>query len=112
VDLYQRLNLERSNARSIAASQIKKAYHKQALVVGGHLGSWTHTVPPCMAFVRAAVGQLLPHMTVWSVQWMCEQWHPDKHSDKGIEGKKVAEQKFKAIGLAYAILSDANKKSR
>jgi len=39
-------------------------------------------------------------------------WHPDKHSNNGPEGKKVAEHKFKAIGRAYAILSEPNKKQR
>ena len=65
------------------------------------------------------------------------EWHPDKHSDKGVEvhrtppalrsrapqrpdmflvgdfqGQKVAEYRFKAVGEAYGILKDEAKKRR
>ena len=37
-------------------------------------------------------------------------WHPDKHSTKSEEEQKEAESKFKDIGEAYAVLSDAQKR--
>jgi len=39
------------------------------------------------------------------------KWHPDRHSSKGEENKKVAEAKFKEIGDAFDLLSDAQRKS-
>lgn len=38
--------------------------------------------------------------------------HPDRHAGKSAEERKEEELKFKEIGEAYAILSDARKKSR
>ncbi len=35
------------------------------------------------------------------------QWHPDKHANSSPEEQKEAEAKFKDIGEAYAVLSDA-----
>ena len=43
---------------------------------------------------------------------MALKWHPDRHTDKGEEEKKEAETKFKTIGEAYEILSNAEKKAR
>ena len=37
-------------------------------------------------------------------------WHPDKHSTKSEEEQKEAEAKFKDIGEAYSVLSDAQKR--
>ena len=37
-------------------------------------------------------------------------WHPDKHSTKSEEEQKIAEAKFKDIGEAYGVLSDAKKR--
>ncbi len=38
------------------------------------------------------------------------QWHPDKHANSSAEEQKEAEAKFKDIGEAYAVLSDAQKR--
>ncbi|XP_002132833.3 dnaJ homolog subfamily C member 7-like [Drosophila pseudoobscura] len=37
--------------------------------------------------------------------------HPDRHSTSSVEKRKEEELKFKEVGEAYAILSDANKKA-
>jgi len=37
-------------------------------------------------------------------------WHPDKHSASSEEDRLAAEAKFKEIGEAFSILSDAKKK--
>jgi len=39
------------------------------------------------------------------------KWHPDRHSAKGEEQKKIAETKFKEIGDAFDLLSDAQRKT-
>lgn len=39
------------------------------------------------------------------------KWHPDRWSNKSDSDKKQAENKFKEIGEAYAILSDPQKRS-
>ena len=38
------------------------------------------------------------------------QWHPDKHVNDSEKEKKEAEEKFKEIAEAYAVLSDEKKK--
>jgi DnaJ family protein C protein 7 len=38
------------------------------------------------------------------------KWHPDRHSMSGEEGQKMAEQRFKDIGEANDVLSDASSK--
>lgn len=38
--------------------------------------------------------------------------HPDRHATASEEGKKLAEDNFKKIGEAYAVLSDPEKKQR
>lgn len=40
------------------------------------------------------------------------EYHPDKQQDKSEEEKKVAEDKFKEINEAYAILSDKDKRQQ
>ena len=40
------------------------------------------------------------------------KYHPDKQAGKTDEEKAAAEAKFKAVGEAYEILSDAEKKQR
>lgn len=40
------------------------------------------------------------------------QYHPDKQAGKSDEEKAAAEEKFKAVGEAYEILSDPQKKER
>jgi len=40
------------------------------------------------------------------------QYHPDRQGGKSEEEKKAAEEKFKEIGAAYAILSDPDKKAQ
>jgi molecular chaperone DnaJ len=40
---------------------------------------------------------------------LAQKWHPDKHQDE--ESKKEAEEKFKEISEAYAVLSDKEKRS-
>ena len=40
------------------------------------------------------------------------QYHPDRQGNKSDKEKKEAEEKFKEIGAAYAILSDDNKRER
>ena len=40
------------------------------------------------------------------------QYHPDKHVDDSEADKKAAEEKFKEIAEAYAVLSDEDKKAR
>jgi len=42
----------------------------------------------------------------------CAFFVPDRHSGASEEVKKVEEKKFKEIGEAYSILSDAKKKAR
>jgi DnaJ family protein C protein 7 len=39
-------------------------------------------------------------------------YHPDKQAGKSDEERSAAEAKFKAIGEAYEVLSDAEKKAR
>lgn len=43
---------------------------------------------------------------------MAIKWHPDKWSDKSEAEKKDAEDKFKEAAEAYAVLSDADKRSK
>nr|CAB3239088.1 dnaJ homolog subfamily C member 7-like [Phallusia mammillata] len=38
--------------------------------------------------------------------------HPDRHANVSDEDKKITEQKFKEVGEAYAVLSDAQKRGR
>ena len=40
------------------------------------------------------------------------KWHPDKFTSKSEKERKQAEDKFKEIGAAYAILSDPQKRQR
>ena len=40
------------------------------------------------------------------------KWHPDRHANDPEDKKKEAEEKFKEIAEAYAILSDPEKKSQ
>jgi len=40
------------------------------------------------------------------------QWHPDRHSSESEDKKKEAEEKFKEIAEAYAVLSDPDKKRK
>ena len=40
------------------------------------------------------------------------KYHPDRQGNKSESEKKEAEDKFKEIGAAYAILSDDNKRAR
>ena len=41
-----------------------------------------------------------------------KQWHPDKYVNKSEEEKKNAEEKFKEIAEAYAVLSDKDKREK
>lgn len=43
---------------------------------------------------------------------LATQWHPDKHQQASPDEQKVAEEKFKEISEAYAILSDPESKQR
>ena len=43
---------------------------------------------------------------------LAKQWHPDKFVNKSDEEKKNAEEKFKEIAEAYAVLSDKDKRQR
>ena len=38
------------------------------------------------------------------------EWHPDRHVDKDAAGRKEAEAKFKALGEALDVLTDAFKR--
>jgi len=40
------------------------------------------------------------------------KWHPDRHSSKSEEEKKIAEAKFKEVGEAYEVLTDKEKRAR
>lgn len=40
------------------------------------------------------------------------KWHPDRHANESEEQKKEAEEKFKEIAEAYAVLSDPDKKRK
>jgi len=42
---------------------------------------------------------------------LATQWHPDKHQNSSEEEQSQAEEKFKEIAEAYAVLSDPNKKN-
>lgn len=42
---------------------------------------------------------------------LATQWHPDKHQSEGEELLKAAEEKFKDISEAYAVLSDTEQKA-
>lgn len=43
---------------------------------------------------------------------MALKWHPDKWSTKSEAERKTAEENFKEVGEAYAVLSDDNKRAR
>ena len=40
------------------------------------------------------------------------KWHPDKHANDSEQEKKEAEEKFKEIAEAYAVLSDEEKRKQ
>ena len=40
------------------------------------------------------------------------KWHPDRHANESEDKKKEAEEKFKEIAEAYAVLSDPDKKRK
>merc|ERR1712228_910614 len=48
-----------------------------------------------------------PQQIKKSFRKLALKWHPDKNPDN----KDIAEQKFKQIGEAYAVLTDPEKKS-
>ena len=43
---------------------------------------------------------------------LAKQWHPDKFVNKSEDEKKEAEEKFKEISEAYAVLSDKDKRQK
>lgn len=43
---------------------------------------------------------------------LCIKWHPDKWVNGTDEEKKTAEEEFKKVGEAYAVLSDKDKKAQ
>lgn len=115
-DYYKVLGI----SKQATEDEIKKAYRKRALI--HHPGQCSLTQCDKFEFVVKKEGQVcpsvcnFPELEILDTSFVSSFCHPsicsDRHSSATEEVKKEEEKKFKELGEAYSVLSDAKKRAR